>query len=64
MTQATEVGRVWVFDPGSLEQSLAAYQTEAAAAYPHQQERIALAVAAIRDFLYSSHADSLTLNKG
>ena len=64
MTHTTRVGRVWVFDEGSLEQALAAYQTEALTAYPHQAERIGTAVAAIRDFLHSSHADPLTLGKG
>ena len=64
MTQATQVGRVWVFDEGSLEQALEAYEGEALAAYPHQEARIGTAVAAIRDFLHSRHADRLTLNKG
>ncbi len=63
MTQATQIGRVWVFDEGSLEQALEAYKTEALEAYPHQEERIGTTVAAIRDFLHSSHADRLTLHK-
>ncbi len=64
MSQANLVGRVWVFDEGSLEQALSDYQNEALAAFPHQAERIGTAVAAIRDFLHSRHADRLTLNKG
>ena len=59
-----EVGRVWVFDAGTLENALARYRAEAVAAYPLQQERIGIAVAAIRDFLYSAHADELTMHKG
>ncbi len=50
------LGKIWVFDEDLLEQALAAYQHQALAAYPAQDERIRIAVAAIRDFLHSEHA--------
>jgi hypothetical protein len=61
MSQASKIGRVWVFDPGALDKALARYQDAAVAAYPEREERIAIAVAAIRDFLYSEYADRLTM---
>jgi hypothetical protein len=64
MVKGGDIGRVWVFDARSLEAALVRYQQEAVTAYPHQQERVAIAVAAIRDFLYSRHADTLTMNTG
>jgi hypothetical protein len=62
--KGTEVGRIWVFDATTLEQALARYQAEAEQAYPHQQEKIGIAVAAIRDFLHSPAADAMIMNKG
>jgi hypothetical protein len=61
MSHETPIGRVWVFDSSALEQALEDYQAAAEAAYPRQRERIGIAVAAIRDFLYSECADPLTL---
>lgn len=55
------VGRIWVFDEGKLEEALARYETAAIRAYPAQQERIRVTVAAMRDFLYSEFADKLVL---
>ena len=55
------LGRIWVFDEDSLTEALHAYEREALAAYPAQAERIKVAVAAIEDFLYSEHADSLIM---
>lgn len=63
MTKATEVGRIWVFDENTLADALEQYQAEAQNAYPHQQERIQLTVAAIRDFLHSEHAAKLTVHR-
>jgi hypothetical protein len=64
MTRTAEASRIWVFNEAALEEALAAYRKEAVAAYPHQEERIGIAVAAIRDFLYGRHADALTLSRG
>jgi len=63
MQSQTKIGRVWVFDQASLEQALEHYQQDSIDAYPHQEERIRIAVAAIRDFLQSEYADDLTLHK-
>jgi hypothetical protein len=54
-------GRIWVFDEGKLEEALARYEAEAIRAYPGQEERIRVTVAAMRDFLYSEVADKLVL---
>ena len=64
MTHQTNIGRIWVFDEGSLEQALARYEADSISAYPAQEERIRIAVAAMRDFLHSDYADDLTMNKG
>lgn len=64
MTQNTKIGRIWVFAPDALEEALERYRTAALSAYPHREERIGIAVAAIRDFLYSEFADPLTMTKG
>jgi hypothetical protein len=64
MIRAIETGRIWVFNEAALEEALTAYRDKAVDAYPHQQERIGIAVAAIRDFLYGPHADPLTMTKG
>ena len=63
MTQFSDIKRVWVFNEASLEAALEAYVAEALAAYPQQQERIRITALAMRDFLYSHHADGLTLEK-
>jgi hypothetical protein len=63
MTRENPIGRVWVFDASALEEALQRYQAAANAAYPHQRERIGIAIAAIRDFLHSELADPLTLRK-
>lgn len=59
------LGRIWVFDETRLADALKRYEQDALAAYPHQEERIGVAVAAIRDFLYSAEfGDELTMFKG
>ena len=55
------LGRIWVFDEDALETALRKYREEALRAYPAQAERIEIAVAAIRDFLHSEHADPLIM---
>jgi hypothetical protein len=55
------VGRIWVFDEGKLEEALARYEAAAMRAYPGQEERIRVTVAAMRDFLHSEFADKLVL---
>jgi len=55
--------RIWIFDEGRLQSALAAYQAEALAAYPAQEERIRLTVVAITDFLHSPHARSLVMGQ-
>ncbi len=64
MVQDTRLNRVWVFDEAALEGALQAYAEEAQGAYPLQAERIRMVAAGMRDFLYSEHADPLTLDKG
>ncbi len=64
MVQGTRLNRVWVFGEAGLEGALQAYVEEALSAYPHQAERIRMVAAGMRDFLYSEHADALTLDKG
>jgi hypothetical protein len=56
-----KTGRIWVFDENRLEESLLRYEEAALAAYPHQEERIRITVAAMRDFLYSEYADPLVM---
>ncbi len=56
-----KTGRIWVFDENRLEESLQAYEQAALAAYPHQEERIRITVAAMRDFLHSEYADPLIM---
>jgi hypothetical protein len=53
--------RIWVFDESKLEEALARYEAAALDAYPHQEERVRITVAAIRDFLHSEHADKLVM---
>jgi hypothetical protein len=53
--------RIWVFDESKLEEALARYQAAALDAYPHQEERVKITVAAVRDFLRSEHADKLVM---
>ena len=48
-----KTGRIWVFDENRLEESLLAYEQAELAAYPQQEERIRITVAAMRDFLPS-----------
>ena len=55
------IGRIWVFDEAKLDDALVRYEAAALEAYPHQQELIRITVAAMRDFLYSEHADKLVL---
>ena len=64
MSEKTQLGPIGVFDAGSLADALRAYQREALTAYPHQQERIDTTIAAMRDFLYSSHARRLMTRAG
>ena len=54
-------GRIWVFDESKLEEALARYEAAALEAYPKQEERIRITVAAMRDFMYSEHADKLIM---
>lgn len=54
-------GRIWVFDESKLDEALERYEAAALEAYPRQEERIRLTVVAMRDFLYSEHADKLTM---
>jgi hypothetical protein len=63
MSQISDIKRVWVFNEAGLEAALDAYVAEAKAAYPQQEERIRITALAMRDFLYSRHADQLTLDK-
>lgn len=56
-----KTGRIWVFDETRLEESLEAYQQAAIEAYPQQEERIRITIAAMRDFLKSEHADPLVM---
>jgi len=56
-----KTGRIWVFDENRLEEALLAYEQAAVAAYPHQEERIRITVAAMRDFLHSEFADPLVM---
>ena len=56
-----KTGRIWVFDENRLEESLQTYEQAALAAYPHQEERIRITVAAMRDFLHSDFADPLVM---
>ena len=56
-----QTGRHWVFADNRLEESLQAYEQAALAAYPHQEERIRITVAAMRDFLHSEFADPLVM---
>jgi hypothetical protein len=56
-----KTGRIWVFDETRLEESLQAYQQAALEAYPNQEERIRITVAAMRDFLHSEYADPLVM---
>jgi hypothetical protein len=56
-----KTGRIWVFDESRLEESLLAYEQAALDAYPHQEERIRITVAAMRDFLHSEYADPLVM---
>jgi hypothetical protein len=62
MSDVDEPDRIWVFDESKLNEALAAYQAEAFAAYPHQSERIRTTLAAVRDFLYSRHAEKLIMS--
>jgi hypothetical protein len=57
-----KTGRIWVFDENRLEQSLQDYAKASLEAYPDQEERIRITVAAMRDFLYSDFADSLIMD--
>ena len=50
-----------MFDEGKLEEALARYEAAAMRAYPGQEERIRVTVAAMRDFLHSEFADKLVL---
>ena len=61
MSHVDESDRIWVFDESKLDEALEAYQAEALAAYPHQSERIRTTLAAVRDFLYSPHAEKLIM---
>lgn len=56
------VGKIWVFDQGKLNDAIAQYEEAALAAYPAQSERIRTTVLAIRDFLESDYAEKLTLS--
>lgn len=64
MSRNDAMGPVWVFDPSRLEEALAAYQADALAAYPDQEERIRTTVVAMRDFLYSEQAAELRMRLG
>lgn len=64
MTQQENKGAVWVFDAARLDEALDAYEAEALAAYPRQQERIRTTVLAMRDFLYSEPAAPLRMKLG
>lgn len=64
MTQKESKGAVWVFDAARLDAALEAYEAEALAAYPQQQERIRTTVLAMRDFLYSDPAAPLRMKLG
>lgn len=55
------LSRIWVFDEQRLETALRGYEKEALAAYPEQEERIRVAVMAIRDFLNSNQARTLVM---
>jgi len=55
------IGRIWVFDETKLEEALARYEAASLEAYPQQEERIRITVAAMRDFLHSHHADKLVM---
>jgi hypothetical protein len=55
------IGRIWVFDETKLEEALARYEAASLEAYPHQEERIRITVAAMRDFLHSQYADKLVM---
>jgi len=55
------IGRIWVFDETKLKEALDRYEADALKAYPHQEERIRLTVAAMRDFLHSEYADKLVM---
>ena len=57
-----QTGRHWVFADNRLEESLQAYEQAALAAYPHQEERIRITVAAMRDVLHSDFADPLVMD--
>jgi hypothetical protein len=63
MTQPSKLGRIWVFDENALAKALHGYEADSVKAYPQQEERIRIAVAAMRDFLYSDYADELTMQK-
>ena len=56
-----KTGRIWVFDENRLEESLEAYRNAAIEAYPGQEERIRITVAAMRDFLHSEFAEPLVM---
>ena len=65
MSEGRTLGRIWVFDEANLEQAIKSYEAEALAAYPKQEERIHTTLLALRDFLYSEHAEGLVMgNKG
>lgn len=61
MSEGRAIGRIWVFDEASLERAISAYQAEALAAYPQQEERILTTMLAVRDFLHSAQADCLVM---